>query len=108
MPRAIVLLLALSILVQNTCPYGLAAKTSFAHAGIKSSCPNCTHSEKNTASKGKDVFSKGLPINKAFLLNACPGPFIESFLVMDKCSPLPYKGFNEISPEPLLRPPALS
>lgn len=104
MTRTTLILISLLILLQNTCPYGFAGKTTFVPKGIKTSCPGCAHAPlKNPDEKG--ALSKEAPINRVYLLNVSQELFFKSFFHTGRYPVSADERFKEVIPEPLFKPP---
>lgn len=108
--RFVVFLIALSLVIQNTCPYGWAAKTVFIspHTSQCSHCP--LRENKGTASDTKNDVRKDISsVNHLFVIHVgerdVPLKSLPpvSFAVSFKSDRV-YSVFLE----PLLRPPAFS
>lgn len=104
MVRYIIALIILTIVVQNTCPYGYAAKTAIA-ASLEHHCPL-----KDSASPedgGKNSVTKNpRDINQPFVIAAAPaadtGRVFDTVMEPGIIRPA---GFKDIFADPPLRPP---
>jgi hypothetical protein len=99
----IIFLLALSLLLQNSCPFGAAGKTSIAPAC--GHCPLMRHCAKATA--GQTAFASGSPsIHFPLFLFAVsmqnPTFRLEPFL---HAAPLLARYYGDIAPREILKPP---
>jgi len=104
--RALILFLMVSFIVQNTCPYGLAAKTAFATPHTHD-CPLKKSHDKSSG--GQDSFdtTHGKILNAAFVLLS---PATHSVMQPDMTNAY-YVKFTSNSyanhfKEPLFKPPA--
>jgi hypothetical protein len=105
--KLLIIFLMVSFIVQNTCPYGLAAKTAFASAHTHD-CP--LKKSHDGTSEGKDFFdhAQGKVLNAAFVLLAP-----ESYSAMQSDIPnadyIKVISINYTNPfkEPPIKPPAV-
>jgi hypothetical protein len=106
--RFIIFLIALGIIIQNTCPYGWAAKTAFL-SPYASHCPHCPMKEDRqpTKSDAQNDVKKDLPnINHLFVIHI--GKLDTAFQMLSPIEHAPtFKsdGFKDVYLDPLLRPP---
>jgi hypothetical protein len=101
----------LAVIIQNTCPHGLAAKTSFATCGTAKQSSHCPmHEQKQPKQNGQDDAKRGISNAKQhFVLHmVTPDNTCQLLdLSLDKLS-VDSLSFAEIFSDPLLRPPISS
>ncbi len=109
--RFLIYVIAFSITIQNTCPYGLAGKTTFMSPHV-SGCPNCPFSE-NQQPAGpdtrKDVKKDLSNTNHLFVIHINNPD--TAFQILSPASHAPYikpDQFKDVHLDPLLRPPVSS
>ena len=104
--RALLFLLAFSLVVQNTCPYGFAGKTAFA-APYTHGCPF----KKAHHGPPKDKASVDENMGKVFCASfvlSIPDVQALSLRLQANASffPMPFDNYKNPFKEPLIRPPA--
>jgi hypothetical protein len=106
--RILIFLIATAIVMQNTCPYGWAAKTIFmsSHASI---CPHCPIKEAYPPEAQNHVKKNLSNINHFFLIHVVePNNTFQILSPIDGAPTIKSDQFNDVYLEPLLRPPVLS
>ncbi len=106
--RILIFLIATAIVMQNTCPYGWAAKTVFmsSHASL---CPHCPMKDANPPDTHKDVKKNLSNINHSFLVHVvAPNNTFQMLSLVDSAPAIKSDQFKDVHMEPLLRPPVLS
>jgi len=106
--RILIVLIATAVVMQNTCPYGWAAKTVFMsfHASL---CPHCPIKEANPPDTRKHVKKNLSNINHSFLVHVVePNNTFQKLSPIDRAQAIKSDQFNDVHLEPLLRPPASS
>jgi hypothetical protein len=102
--RYLIALIVLTITIQNTCPFGYAAKTAFA-APHAHHCP--LKEGRLSRTDGRNKMVKVLRnLNHPFVL--VPSPVADtggSFDTVREMSNITNTGFEDIFPDPPLRPP---
>jgi hypothetical protein len=106
--QLLVAAIVLTVVVQNTCPYGLAAKTSFATCGAtKQSSPCPMHKQRQSKQNGQDDAKRGISNAKQHFVLHMANPD-NTYQRLDR-SPdalsVDSLSFAEIFSDPLLRPP---
>jgi len=100
--RILLFLLALSLILQNTCPYGFAAKTGFA-IQYSHQCPFHRH---QTTEQGTVDDNSNKVIYPAFVMvTPFVQPSIEGFPISTGCSFLSSGGYTNPFKEPRIKPP---
>lgn len=105
--RALFFLLAFSLVLQNTCPHGFAAKTVFA-APQTHDCP--FKKSHNTPGKDHDSVddNSGRPLYPAFVLSVPDvRPIIFRIKKDSDYMPLSSAGYKDPFKEPSLKPPVV-
>ena len=106
--RILIFLIATAIVMQNTCPYGWAAKTVFmsSHASL---CPHCPMKEAYPPDTRNHVKKNLSNINHCFLIHVAePINTFQILSLIDRAPAIKSDQFNDVHLEPLLRPPVLS
>jgi hypothetical protein len=106
--RVVIFLIAFAIVIQNTCPYGWAAKTAFV-SPYTSHCPHCPKKEDHQPAKSdsrNDVKKDVSSINHLFMIHI--GKLDTAFQLLSPTEHAPSiksDDFMDVYLEPLLRPP---
>ena len=106
--RFVIFLISFAIIIQNTCPYGWAAKTAFL-SPYTSHCSHCPVKEDHQPAKSdtrNDVKKDLSNINHLFVIHI--GKFDSSFQILfpiDHAPAIKSDNFKDIYLDPLLRPP---
>ena len=107
----LIFLIAFAITIQNTCPYGWAAKTIFISPS-SSHCAHCPIKEAATparSSKQDDVKKDFSNLNQLFVLHISkPAAALQIFPLIEQALSLKSDQIEDVYLEPLLRPPVLS
>jgi hypothetical protein len=97
-----------SVVSQNTCPQGWAAKTAFATCGAVKQTTHCPMHEKKQPQKDvQDDVKHGISnVKQAFVIHIA-GPDNSYQILEHTSNSLPIKSFalTEIFSDPILRPP---
>lgn len=106
--RILIFLIATAIVMQNTCPYGWAAKTVFmsSHA---SACRHCPMKEACPPDAQNHIKKDLSYINHCFLIHV--SKLDNTFQILSPINRAPgikSDQFNDVHLEPLLRPPVRS
>ncbi len=102
-PRSIIFILAFALLIQNTCPFGAAGKST---VGV--SCENCPmhHSIAVTTDGQKDLVSDSSSIHFPLYVFAVPKTIHTfQFDPIKSMRPVLADNYKDVSPDELLRPP---
>jgi hypothetical protein len=106
--RFLIVLIAFSLTIQNTCPYGWAAKTVFL-SPHSSYCPHCPLKEQSSPAKSdarNDVKKDISGVNHFFVLHAMkPETAFQILSLMDKVLISKAAQLKDVYLEPHLRPP---
>jgi hypothetical protein len=100
---SIIFLLALALLIQNTCPIGAAGKSS-----VVPTCPKCPLMHNATASSGQehklvaDLFSSHFPMFVFSMPKTSP---VFRLALIKTSRTLLTSGYKNALPDELLRPP---
>lgn len=101
--RPIILLLAVALLIQNTCPFGVAGKST-----VASSCGHCQmkHGVKASPLGGKQLVSDSSPIHFPLYVFAVPKT-VHTFQLnfIQSARPVLTDFYKDALPDELLRPP---
>ena len=103
--RILIFLIAIAIVMQNTCPYGWAAKTIFmsSHSSL---CPHCPMKETHPPDANNCVKKNLSNINHCFLIHVVePNNTFQILSQIDRAPAIMSDQFNDVHLEPLLRPP---
>jgi hypothetical protein len=106
-PRVLILVLAVAIGIQNTCPHGWAAKTAFLSCH-KSHCPMKEHRPPKTENQtdAKKAISN---VKQTFVLNIVrPDNSVQILAQTTQAIPTDSPDLKEIFSDPLFRPPISS
>jgi len=102
-PRSIIFILAFALLIQNTCPFGAAGKST-----VAASCTNCPmhHSQIVMTDGQKELVSDSSSVHFPLYVFAVPKT-IHTFQLdpIKSMRLLLADNYKDISPDELLRPP---
>ncbi len=109
--RLLIGLVAASIIIQNTCPYGWAAKTAFVNCGSSNQSAHCpVHEQKQPKQNRQNDVKRGiLNVKQAFVIHVVK--LDNTYQIVDYESdthPIDSLILLEIFSEPLFRPPIFS
>ncbi len=109
--RLLIILVALSISIQNTCPHGWAAKTAFVNCVSAKQSAHCPiHEQKRPKQDGQNDVKRGtVKVKQAFVIHIVN--LDNTYQIVDyKCETHPVDSLTlpEIFSEPLFRPPLFS
>jgi len=109
--RVVLFLLAFSLVLQNTCPYGFAAKTAFATCGSTQHSSHCPmHEQKQSKQDGQNDVKKEFSQAKQIFVLSISQPD-NSFQILSpaiKAVSQISNDFKDVFSEPPLRPPLTS
>ncbi len=104
MARYLIALIVVTIVVQNTCPYGYAAKTAIAapmvhHCPLKDSAPSEDGGKNRMTKDPRDL-------NQPFVIAAAPAADTgRAFDAVTETGVMRHAGFEDIVADPPFRPP---
>jgi hypothetical protein len=106
--RILIFLIVSAIVMQNTCPYGWAAKTAFASPQA-SHCPMKEHHRPSEPDNGGGVKKDFSNTSQVFVIHCSkPASAVGFFSPAARNIIAEMDKFRVVSPEPPLRPPAFS
>lgn len=109
--RLLIVLVALSISIQNTCPRGWTAKTAFVTCGAAKQSSHCPkHEQKQSNQDRRDDVKRGISnVKQAFVIHIVGHDNAYQILeYKTDTHPIASLTLTEIFSEPLFRPPIFS